>query len=59
MEIPKSLPREQMETSSVRKASYSGIDRKGGSAATSIDGIISKLGTGGTVKGLDNQKEKG
>ena len=38
----------------VDKASRSSGDAYGG-----ITGIISKLGTGGTVKGQDNQKEKG
>tara|TARA_R100000656_G_C3949413_1_gene128173 strand:- start:768 stop:956 length:189 start_codon:yes stop_codon:yes gene_type:complete len=58
--IAKSLPREQIETSSVKRASYAGLDRKGGNAASSIEGIISKMGNGtGNVKGQDNQKEKG
>ena len=49
-----------LETKSVRKASYSGLEKRGGNAAASIEGVISKLGNGtGNVKGLDNQKEKG
>jgi hypothetical protein len=60
MAIPKRLPGEGIETSSVRKASYSGLEKRGGNAAASIEGVISKLGNGtGNVKGLDNQKEKG
>ena len=35
-----------LETKSVRKASYSGLDRKGGNAAASIEGVISKMGNG-------------
>jgi hypothetical protein len=54
------LPGDKIETKSVRKASYSGLEKRGGNAAASIEGVISKLGNGtGNVKGLDNQKEKG
>ena len=54
------LPSDNIETKSVRKASYSGLEKRGGNAAASIEGVISKLGNGtGNVKGLDNQKEKG
>jgi len=54
------LPGDKIETKSVRKASYSGLEKRGGKAAASIEGVISKLGNGtGNVKGLDNQKEKG
>ena len=54
------LPGDKIETKSVRKASYSGLEKRGGNAAASIEGVISKLCNGtGNVKGLDNQKEKG
>ncbi len=58
--IAKSMPWDKVETKDVRKSSFSGLDRKGGNAAASIEGVISKMGNGtGNVKGLDNQKEKG
>ena len=58
--IAKSMPWDKIETKDVRRASFSGLDRKGGNAAASIEGVISKMGNGtGNVKGLDNQIEKG
>jgi len=49
-----------LETKGVRKASYSGLERKGGSAVSSVDELIRKHGEGtGNVKGQSNQKEKG
>ena len=58
--IAKSMPWDQVETKDVRKASFSGLERKGGNAASSIEGIISKMGNGtGNVVGQANQKEKG
>ena len=49
-----------LETKSVRKASYSGLERKGGSAVSSVDELIRRHGEGtGNVKGQSNQKEKG
>ena len=49
-----------LETKSVRKSSYSGLERKGGSAVSSVDELIRKHGEGtGNVKGQSNQKEKG
>ena len=49
-----------LETKSVRKASYSGLERKGGSAGSRGDELIRKHGEGtGNVKGQANQKEKG
>ncbi len=54
------LPGDNIETKSVRKASYSGLERKGGSAVSSVDELIRKHGEGtGNVKGQSNQKEKG
>ena len=54
------MPWDKVETKDVRKASFSGLDRKGGNAASSIEGIISKMGNGtGNVVGQANQKEKG
>ncbi len=58
--ISKSLPKEKIETSSVQRASYSGLERKGGSAAAPVDQLIRQHGEGtGNVKGQANQKEKG
>ena len=58
--IAKSIPWDKVETKSVRKASYSGLDKSGGSASASIEGVISKMGNGtGNVVGQANQKEKG
>ena len=49
-----------LETKRVRKASYSGLEKKGGSAVSSVDELIRKHGEGtGNVKGQSNQKEKG
>ena len=49
-----------LETKSVRKASYSGLERKGGSAVSSVDELIRKHGEGtGNARGQSNQKEKG
>ena len=54
------MPWDKVETKSVRKASYSGLDKSGGSASASIEGVISKMGNGtGNVVGQANQKEKG
>ena len=58
--IAKSMPWDKVETKDVRKASYSGLDRRGGSAAQSVEALIRKHGEGtGNVKGQANQKEKG
>ena len=58
--IAASMPADKIETKTVSKASYSGLDKSGGSAATSIEGVISKMGNGtGHVVGQANQKEKG
>ena len=49
-----------LETKSVRKASYSGLRGKSGSAVSSVDELIRKHGEGtGNVVGQSNQKEKG
>jgi len=58
--IAKSLPGAKIETSSVRRASSSGISKSGGSAAAPVEKLISQHGEGtGNVVGQANQKEKG
>jgi hypothetical protein len=58
--IAKSMPWGKIETKDVKKASYSGLDRSGGSAVSSVDELIRKHGEGtGNVVGQSNQKEKG
>ena len=58
--IAKSMPWDKVETKDVRRASHSGLDRSGGSAAAPVDQLIRKHGEGtGNVKGQANQKEKG
>ena len=58
--IAKSMPWDKVETKDVRRASFSGLDRSGGSGADSVESLIRKHGEGtGTVVGQANQKEKG
>ena len=58
--IAKSMPWDKVETKDVRRASFSGLDRSGGSAAAPVEKLISQHGEGtGNVVGQANQKEKG